>query len=95
MKRWLLAMTLVLGLPMGLACDDAETAFDCHQVCSRYQSCYDGQYDVSACRDRCRNSAKNDKSVKDKADACESCIGDKSCLSATFSCATDCVGIVP
>jgi hypothetical protein len=85
-----------LGLFLGafavgfVGCGEAEQAFDCQSVCSRYQSCFNKDYDVSGCRDRCRNRVS-----RDAADACESCINDKSCASATFSCATECVGIVP
>jgi hypothetical protein len=73
----------------------AETAFDCDRVCTRYKDCYDASYDVGACRDRCRSNAEKDATVKAKADACEECIGDMSCLSATFNCSQDCSAIVP
>lgn len=98
MKKWFLGVVLLVGVPVtvGLVgCDEAESAFDCHQVCSRYQTCVDDDYDVSACRDRCRTNADNDESYKDKADACEACIDDKSCAGGVFSCATECIGIVP
>jgi len=94
MHSWI-ALVFVLAFPASLGCDDAEAAFDCHQVCSRYESCIDSDYDVSECRDRCRDKAKEDDTWKDKADACESCIDDRSCTSATFACATECLGIVP
>jgi hypothetical protein len=73
-----------------VGCGDAEQAFDCQSVCSKYSDCFDKNYDVSSCRDRCRN-----KVSRDKADSCESCISDKSCAPAAFSCATECAGIVP
>jgi hypothetical protein len=73
-----------------VGCGDVEQAFDCNSVCNKYQSCFNKDYDVGKCRDKCR-----DKISKDKADSCESCINDKSCASATFSCATECAGIVP
>lgn len=95
MRTWFLALGLVLGIPTGLGCDTAKAAFDCQSVCSRYQSCFDSSYDVSACRSRCRDKAANDSTWQDKASACASCIDDKSCTSATFSCTTECVGIVP
>lgn len=88
------ALLLTAGL-MAPGCGGAEAAFDCQAVCSRYQSCYDNDYDVGACRERCRTAAKNDEDIRNKADQCEACIGGMSCLSATFSCATTCGAIVP
>ena len=95
MRGWILTIGLVLGIPAGLACDSVKAAFDCQEVCSRYQSCFDSGYDVSACRSRCRDNAAKDTTWQDKANACASCIDDKSCASATFTCAIDCAGIVP
>lgn len=88
-------MVLAAGIPASLGCDSAEAAFDCQQVCSRYQECFDDDYDVSACRSRCRDKAEDDSAWKNKADDCAACIDDKSCTGATFSCAVECVGIVP
>ncbi len=95
MKKWFTAFIIAGGLATPIACDEASTAFDCQEVCSRYQSCFDSTYDVSACRDRCRAKAADDKSWKNKADTCHACIDDRSCTEATFSCTTECVGIVP
>lgn len=78
-----------------VSCDAADEAFDCQAVCSRYHDCYDQGYDVGKCRDSCRTRAANDPSVKQAADTCEACIGDKSCLSATFECGGSCSNIVP
>jgi hypothetical protein len=77
------------------SCDKAEEAFDCEQVCTRYRDCYDSGYDVSGCESRCRTNSANNPNIRDDADTCESCIGDKSCLSATFNCAGSCGTIVP
>jgi hypothetical protein len=99
MKRSLiLAAVAVLGALASLAsvgCDKVDEAFDCQQVCTRYRDCYDSSYDVSGCESRCRTNAANDPSVQQAADTCDSCIGDKSCLSATFNCASSCGSIVP
>jgi hypothetical protein len=96
MKTWTLALAITGATLFGsVTCDEAKTAFDCHEVCTRYQSCFDNNYDVSACRDRCRSKAANDNSVQDQASRCASCIDDKSCAGALFGCATECVGIVP
>ena len=94
---WLvLAVAAALGAVVPVvSCDSVETAFDCQEVCSRYRDCYDASYDVGGCRDRCRQNAEDSATKRAKADACESCIGGKSCVSATFNCAADCSAIVP
>jgi len=76
-------------------CGTADEVFDCQSVCSRYRDCYDSGYDVDGCRSRCRTASENNPSIRQDADQCESCIGDKSCLSATFNCAGSCSSIVP
>jgi hypothetical protein len=93
--RSLCFLALSLTAPILGGCGAAETAFDCEQVCTRYRDCYNSSYDVGACRDRCRTNAANDPTVMSDAAKCDDCIGDKSCLSATFNCATECGAIVP
>jgi hypothetical protein len=83
------------GSLFGVGCDDADAAFDCASVCGRYSECFDADYDVGACRSRCRAASDNDATVRSRADACEACIDDMSCAGATFSCAQDCSAIVP
>jgi len=73
----------------------ADAAFDCQAVCSRYADCYDPNYDVGKCRERCRAASANDPEIRSKAGQCEACIGDKSCISATFACGVTCGAIVP
>jgi hypothetical protein len=92
--RPLILSTVLLMSASFIGCG-AETAFDCDAVCTRYRDCYDSGYDVGKCRDNCRARAANDSTVQAKADACETCIGGMSCLSATFNCAQDCMAIVP
>jgi hypothetical protein len=86
---------LLLTAIFAVNCDSVETAFDCQQVCTRYRDCYDSSYNVDNCRSSCRSRAANDPSVQQAADTCDSCIGDMSCLSATFNCASSCSNIVP
>lgn len=96
MLKSLLICLFAAAMAAGVSsCDAADEAFDCQQVCSRYHDCYDQSYDVGKCRDSCRARAANDPSVKQAADTCEACIGDKSCLSATFECGGSCSNIVP
>jgi hypothetical protein len=91
-------LTFALALAAGLwtpSCGEADKLFDCQSVCSRYKTCFDGNYDVEGCRSRCKNNADRDTDYQRKADDCEACIDDRSCSSATFGCAGRCVGIVP
>jgi hypothetical protein len=88
------AFLLALGLSLS-SCGSVETAFDCNDVCNRYKDCYNPSYDVTTCRNNCRSAAASDPNKQADAMACDSCIGDKSCLSATFNCASECSGIVP
>ncbi len=75
------------------ACTSAEHAYDCNEICNRYKDCFDANYDASDCASDCRAKADDD-AYGDKAEACESCIDDKSCA-GTFACTGECVGIVP
>jgi hypothetical protein len=40
-------------------------------------------------------ASANDPSVREAANTCEQCIGDESCLPATFQCGGSCGQIVP
>jgi hypothetical protein len=95
MKKLLLSAMLVLGGILYFGCNKADNAVDCVGICDRYKSCFDAKYDTAACVERCRTDADAENDYTTKADACSNCITDKSCASATFTCATDCAGIVP
>lgn len=71
-----------------------DTAIDCNGICDRYASCFDKKYDVSACASRCRASA-SEPDFRRKADMCNACISERSCVAATFACVTECVSVVP
>ncbi len=89
-----LAGLLLLGT-LTSGCDSLSNAIDCNGICTRYKDCYDSNYDVDACENRCRDNAGKDSDYMSKADHCNECIGDRSCVAATFNCAAECVGIVP
>jgi len=99
MRMWAFVLMGSVGLAAGVFSSSsgcgADAAFDCHQVCDRYKTCFDQSYDVGACSERCRTNSANSSTVRSQADQCEACIDDKSCASATFSCATTCGSIVP
>jgi len=87
----------MLGLASSLlaGCAQVENAYDCNHICSRYSQCFDAGYNVDDCETRCRSHANDDSVYADQADACQSCEDGRSCASATFTCADECVGIVP
>ena len=98
MRSWILTVCGVCAFVVGLAssgCDDVEEAFDCQQVCGRYQDCFDANYDVGACRARCRAAADSNPDIRNDANQCESCMDDMSCASTVFNCAAPCSSIVP
>ena len=76
-------------------CQPIDAALDCNTICKRYKDCYNGSYDVSACADRCRASARTNKDLANSINRCEACINDRACASATFNCGADCSNIVP
>ena len=94
-----LALAMALGLTGLVGCgdtvDEITNSVDCHTVCKRYADCFDADYDVDGCSDRCENRAGSDDDRQRQLRACDACIDDRSCTSATFACAGDCVGIVP
>jgi len=91
-----LAYTLALFAAVASmpACDSVEHAYDCNQICNRYEECFDSEYDTGACASKCRDNAE-DTNFGNHAESCQACIDDKSCVGATFSCADECSGIVP
>jgi hypothetical protein len=94
MKSLLTASLLAAGA-LFTGCGAIDAAVDCQGICSRYQSCFDNDYDVTSCADRCRNNAGSDTDYKRKADVCNACISNRSCSGATFNCASECASIVP
>jgi hypothetical protein len=85
---------LIAAATLG-GCSDAKNTITCADVCSRYKDCFDSDYDVSSCTDKCQSRAGSDDDKESQLNQCDSCIDDKSCTAAAFSCATECVGIVP
>jgi len=75
--------------------DEISNKIDCHSVCKRYADCFDADYDVDGCKDKCENSADSSEARETKLERCDDCIDGKSCNGAAFSCADECVGIVP
>jgi hypothetical protein len=95
LKMWIVTIAVAIGGFVVGSCDSIDTAFDCQSVCSRYRDCFDANYNVDNCRNKCRTNAANDPNVKGAADACEACIGDRSCVGSAVSCSGSCSAIVP
>lgn len=94
LKRLGLATLLCLSSSCAVV-QKIDSAIDCNGICDRYASCFDKKYDVSACASRCRDSASKEPDFRRKADMCNACISERSCVQATFACVTECVSVVP
>lgn len=95
MKKFL---ALPFVLLVAASCDlteDVEAEIDCNAICQRYADCFDEDYDVSACQDRCEDDVDQGELTMDEVNACYDCIDDRSCAEGTLSCATECLDIVP
>ena len=90
-----LAGLLAIAGSCYFGCSAATNAIDCNGICDRYQSCFDSSYDTTSCESRCRSNSDTNSNYMDMSQACSDCITDKSCASATFTCGSECAGIVP
>lgn len=86
---------LVLGCLFTGCGDEIGNVIDCAHVCNRYKDCFNSNYDVSSCTNQCQSDAGASSDKEARLEKCNSCIGDRSCVSATFNCATDCAGVIP
>lgn len=94
-SRLLGIVAAVLTLGSCAVVQKVDTAIDCNGICERYASCFDSKYDVSACASKCRASASREPDFRRKADMCNACISERSCVAATFACVTECASVVP
>ena len=94
MKRLGLLMLLLVSSSCAVV-QRIDTAIDCNGICSRYASCFDKAYDTDACASRCRASGRAEADFRRKAEKCNECISERSCVQATFACAAECVSVVP
>jgi hypothetical protein len=91
-------MLIPVALVLAFACDAAdeiEAEIDCQSICDRYAECFDDDYDVTACQDRCEDNIDSGEIEQNDVDECSDCIEDRSCTGATFACATECLSVVP
>ncbi len=88
------ALALVASASLGCA-SDIDNAIDCNKICDRYRSCFDSNYNTSACYDRCQARGTSNAEDRREIDTCASCINGLSCAGATFTCGGQCSSIVP
>ncbi len=93
-KLWLVPVGFLLAFSCDTA-DEIEAEIDCQSICDRYAECFDDGYDVSACQDRCEDNIDTGDIEQRDVDECSDCIDDKSCTGAAFSCASECLSVVP
>ncbi|HEY1097922.1 MAG TPA: hypothetical protein VGF99_03300 [Myxococcota bacterium] len=74
--------------------DGAEFETDCRQVCEEYKDCYDVDFDADACTSECIDESVNSASFRDSVDDCEECMDDESCLAQSFTCNSECSGVI-
>jgi len=89
-----LPLVCLLSFLSAAACSAADpitNKFDCKDVCQRYADCFDHDYDVDACDNRCQSDASNSDDKQQKLDDCHDCIGSNdSCASDFAKCSTSC-----
>jgi hypothetical protein len=90
----LIPVALILALGCDAA-DEIEAEVDCRSVCQRYSDCFDEDYDVTACQDRCEDNIDTGEIEQSDVDACDNCIDDRSCAGGVLSCTTECLSVVP
>jgi hypothetical protein len=75
--------------------DEVTNRITCGDVCDRYAECFDSDYDVGACVERCEDQTTPDEEKEAELEECEACIDDESCTAAVFECTTECAQFVP
>jgi hypothetical protein len=90
------SVVVLIGTVLGGGCaNEIDRVTDCQDICARYSDCFDASYDVSSCRTRCADNARDSETFDQQVDQCENCLDDRSCSSAVFGCTTECSTIVP
>jgi len=96
------ASVMIAGVTLALmvsfagagGCDNVQNAFNCSDLCNRYRDCFNHSYDTATCSSRCQDLANRNQNFDERANSCQDCLNDNSCVAATFSCPA-CAGIVP
>ena len=88
------ALAAIVSFVGAGGCDDTQNAFNCSDLCNRYQSCFDMSFDTRSCTDRCEDLADDSQNFDERANRCQNCLNQNACVDAAFNC-PDCAGIVP
>ena len=86
---------LALFTCAGAACSDIDNAADCNKICDRYRSCFDSNYNTTACYNRCQSAGTSSDKARRRIDTCSACINGLSCTGAAFTCGAQCSTVVP
>jgi hypothetical protein len=71
--------------------DDIDAAVDCNDICSRYRDCFDSNYDIASCHNRCDDAVNWNPGV---ANECDTCLDGRACAESA-ECIGDCHPIIP
>jgi hypothetical protein len=91
----LCGLSLVAVVACGDDADEITNTITCGDVCQRYADCFDDDYDVEACTDRCEDDATPDEEKEAELEECDACIEDQSCTGALVECTAECAQFVP
>jgi hypothetical protein len=98
MKRVVALFSVALALLSVVGCEDAadtvKNTITCADVCDRYKDCFNPDYDVQGCTDRCEDEATADEQKEERLEACDDCIENRSCAGAVFNCTAECAGVI-
>lgn len=102
MKRitnWLLLGILFGGVAgLGMACGEAEEAYNCGVICETYSDCADklgADVDVTQCVSSCETEADQSEEFKRDAERCQNCLSAADSCTESLPCAKECMGVVP
>ena len=87
------ALALLLG-NAAVGCSDAKNVVSCADVCDKYKSCINSDYDVVSCTTKCEDMANDSANRQRQLDSCDSCIQDRSCTGAVFNCSVECASVI-
>ena len=79
---------------IAVACGPIDNAADCDNACSTYANCYDSDFDVESCRDRCIDKSSGDEDFTKQVNSCDACIQTNDCVENVFECNTECDDVI-
>lgn len=67
---------------------------ECADICSRYQECFDADFDAIACADRCETASRVDPAFAVRVSECQDCAAALGCGSTAFLCDAVCEEVI-